>query len=144
MDNGAPATAAHAEKLGLNENDPVAPTNNKPDASQAQQLSVLTEEEIFEDPARIDQTAQGFGSPDVHVGDDEGFELMNVEEQHQQLSGGADDSGHGGGEASSSDDDGNDIDCRIVDLALFASRLVVAQRPLLGPALLVAPFGNSS
>ena len=34
--------------------------------------------------------------------------------------------------------------CRIVDLALFASRSVVAQRPLLGPALLVAPFGSSS
>ena len=34
--------------------------------------------------------------------------------------------------------------CRIVDLALFASRSVVAQRPLLGPALLVTPFGNSS
>ena len=35
-------------------------------------------------------------------------------------------------------------ECRIVDLALFASRSVVAQRPLLGPALLVAPFGSSS
>ena len=34
--------------------------------------------------------------------------------------------------------------CRIVDLALFASRSVVAQRPLLGSALLVAPFGSSS
>ena len=36
------------------------------------------------------------------------------------------------------------LSCRIVDLALFASRSVVAQRPLLGPALLVAPFGSSS
>ena len=40
--------------------------------------------------------------------------------------------------------DNNVHHCRIVDLALFASRSVVAQRPLLGPALLVAPFGNSS
>ena len=39
---------------------------------------------------------------------------------------------------------GEGYQCRIVDLALFASRSVVAQRPLLGPALLVAPFGSSS
>ena len=34
--------------------------------------------------------------------------------------------------------------CHIVDFTSFASHSVVAQRPLLGRALLVAPFGNFS